>query len=104
MNEIIGRFHKTNNLPFVNDRTEADSLRSKFTSENAEIFQSTTVTTSRGRYTGVGSPILVDSSTVLQLPGNLGGISCENQVPVLLGVNRDVTCTSNTLTTVCYSV
>lgn len=89
----------TRNVPFIKSNTEASSLRSTFIADNPELFQSSTVTSSNTKYNGRGAPIRTSASNILRLPGSITGTTCQENVPVLFGVNRDVTCVSSSLCT-----
>lgn len=101
MNENAGKFHPTRNIPFFRSNTEASNLRSSFVSQNPELFRSLTVTSSSTRYSGRSSPVRLSvTGAILNLPGSLTGPVCQENTPVLFGVNRDVTCPSNAFNTV----
>ena len=89
----------TQNVPFITSNSDGSTLRSAFIAANPELFQSSTVSSSNTRYNGRGAPIRSSASTILNLPGSVTGTMCQENVPVLFGVNRDVTCPSSLFTT-----
>lgn len=97
MNEVLGRFHKTQDVKFASDRTTSENIRTQFVTEYQELFQSTLTDRTSGRYINNESPVLTGSSNILELPGTLGGMNCQNGIPVKFGVNRDVTCTQSSI-------
>jgi hypothetical protein len=72
-------------------------LRSLFVTENPELFQSYSLTSSTfaGNYS-IGAPLQTPTAP-FTLPGNLVGSVCQSSVQVLFGVNSDVSCTSITV-------
>jgi hypothetical protein len=85
-------------VEFLNTPDGATNLRSTFVSEYPELFQLTTLSSSTftGNYS-IGAPVFQLSSIPFTLPGNLAGLACQDNVQVLFGVNRDVSCTSSSL-------
>ena len=99
MNEIFGEIYPTDSVKFVNttDTADATNLRSLFVTQNPELFQSYTLSSSAfaGNYS-IGAPLQTPTG-LFTLPGNLIGSACQSSVQVLFGVNRDVSCTSITV-------
>ncbi|UJR35492.1 hypothetical protein I4U23_028246 [Adineta vaga] len=95
LTEVIGSYHSTENVQSIKSADDVTSLRSTFVTEYSELFQSSTLSSSvpTGGYTA-NSPVLQSSSTIFTLPGNLLGFTCQDNVPVVFGVNRDVYCTT----------
>jgi len=86
-------------VEFLNTIDGATNLRSTFVSEYPELFQLTTLSspTLTESYS-IGAPVFQTSSIPFTLPGNLAGSFCQDNVQVLFGVNRDVSCTLSSLT------
>lgn len=66
--------------------------------EYSELFGPTTLTTPSftGSYS-ISAPVRQSTTTLFTLPGNLAGAVCQENVEVLFGVDRDVTCASSVL-------
>jgi hypothetical protein len=86
-------------VEFLNTPDGAANLRSTFVSEYPELFQLTTLSspTFTESYS-IGAPVFQSPSIPFTLPGNLAGLDCQDNVQVLFGVNRDVSCTLSSLT------
>ncbi|CAF3969923.1 unnamed protein product [Adineta steineri] len=108
LTEVNGKYYSTDNVSFITTPTDATNLRLNFVSENPELFLTTTTTTSAtptfsGKYI-MSAPVYQNTTAVFTLPGNLGGSNCQQNVNVLFGVNRDVSCTTITSSQLCSSI
>ncbi|CAF1196266.1 unnamed protein product [Adineta ricciae] len=103
LSEVIGTFYSTSDVKFVQSADDTTDLRSSFVNQYPELFQASTLTASAvtGSYT-TNAPVQLASGTTFTLPGSLLGFTCQQGVPVLFGVNRDVSCASNL--TFCNSI
>jgi hypothetical protein len=98
LNEIVGQFYLTKALTFINSSGAANELRTEFVRKYPELFQSPVAAAATIRRYSFGSaPILQSDGTRFTLPGIINGMSCETDVPLLFGVDRDVTCVGSVL-------
>ena len=89
------------NISFITSGDNVGNLPSEFSASYPELFQSPTLTTSTTTNYSIGAPVqtLLNGQAVpLTLPGNLVGSVCQGSANVLFGVNRDVVCSSYSLT------
>jgi hypothetical protein len=104
LNEIIGRFHPTTDVKFATSAADVASLRSSFTAQRADLFQPFISPKMPEGSTTHRAPIGLPSGDVFTLPGSLTGYNCQDQVPVLFGVNRDITCKLSDASQVRHSI
>ncbi|CAF3412501.1 unnamed protein product [Rotaria socialis] len=104
-NEIFGSFYPTTNATFINTADDAAFLRSSFVSTYPNLFEPTTLSISSSFINySTGAPVKQSASTLFSLPGSLAGMTCQNNVNVLFGINQDFSCPSSSFTSFCTNV
>ncbi|CAF0790398.1 unnamed protein product [Rotaria sordida] len=98
LNEVLGRFYSTRNITFLSRYEDATNLRTTFVNKYSDLFQPTTLSSSSSTVNySIGAPIKQPSDILFTLPGNLAGMTCQDNVNVLFGINRDISCTSTAI-------
>ncbi|CAF0760543.1 unnamed protein product [Rotaria sp. Silwood1] len=105
LHEILGIYHPTRNMTFLKRYEDATNLYTTFVDEYSDLFQSTTLISSSSTVNySIGAPIKQTSNTSFTLPGNLAGITCQENVNVLFGINRDFSCPSISVSNLCSRI
>ncbi|CAF2761704.1 unnamed protein product [Rotaria sp. Silwood2] len=101
LNENLGLYRRTSNVTFLTKSDDATNLRTTFVDEYSDLFQPTTLTTTSSTINySIGVPVR-QRNNLFTLPGNLAGMTCQDNVNVLFGINRDVSCPSSTISNLC---
>ncbi|CAM4761114.1 unnamed protein product [Rotaria magnacalcarata] len=104
-NEVFGSFYPTTNTTFIKTADDAAFLRSSFVSTYPNLFEPTTLSiySSFTNYS-TSAPVKQSASTLFTLPGSLAGMTCQDNVNVLFGINQDFSCPSSSFTSFCTNV